>query len=73
MAAAATGIRLSQKELEDLVDREAKQRLGISGERFRSLWKRGKLRDSEAAYEVAMLLNLERRKTPSAGSSNGKR
>lgn len=56
-----TAIKLTIQELDDLIDREARGRLGISGAEFRFQWQAGLLRESFAAEEIAMLLRLDSR------------
>jgi hypothetical protein len=53
-------VRLSQQELDGLIEKEARARLGMSGARFKTLWSQGKLRNSVAARDIAMLLRLEK-------------
>jgi len=59
MPALVMHVKLSHEELEALIEREARQRLGISAREFRSSWQRGFLRNSVAAQEIAMLLRLD--------------
>lgn len=54
-------IQLNSEELIELIDREARSRLNMSGRQFRAYWRRGALRGSTAAFEIAMLLRLEGR------------
>jgi hypothetical protein len=51
-------VTLSQRELTELIDREARIRLKMSGEEFMRLYKAGKLPDKLAARDIAMLAKL---------------
>ncbi|HXG35456.1 MAG TPA: hypothetical protein VNL15_00640 [Dehalococcoidia bacterium] len=51
-------VQLSETELEELIDTEARKRLRISGEEFKRRYREGKLPDSPAVREIAMLIKL---------------
>ena len=52
-------VRLSKKRIEAMIDRQARQRLGISGKEFRSrLRARSLPRHSVAVDDIAMLVKL---------------
>lgn len=51
-------VQLSDEELDALIDREARTRLGISGEEFKRKYARNDLPDTPAVRDIAMLLKL---------------
>lgn len=55
---ASEWVRLSDEELEELVDTEARKRLGMSGAEFKRLYIAGKLPDTFTVRDIAMLLKL---------------
>ena len=56
--ATETRVQLSQEELDQLIDREARKRLGISGQEFKRKYARRELPDVPAVRDIAMLLKL---------------
>ncbi len=53
-------IQLSQKELDNLIDREARKRLNMSGEDFKRRYKNGELDTcNPAVFDIAILVRLE--------------
>ncbi len=66
----ASVVKLGREGLADLIDKEARARLRMSGARFMTMWSQGKLRQSAAAHEIAMLLRRDKRHT---NARNGKR
>jgi hypothetical protein len=53
-----TRVQLTQQELDQLIDREARKRLGISGQEFKRKYARRELPDVPAVRDIAMLLKL---------------
>ncbi|OGO07607.1 MAG: hypothetical protein A2Y61_00010 [Chloroflexi bacterium RBG_13_60_13] len=53
-----TRVQLSQEELDQLIDREARKRLGMSGREFKRKYARRELPDVPAVRDIAMLLKL---------------
>ena len=53
-----TRVQLSQQELDQLIDREARKRLGMSGQEFKTKYARRELPDVPAVRDIAMLLKL---------------
>ncbi|MBI2856970.1 MAG: hypothetical protein HYX95_01500 [Chloroflexi bacterium] len=51
-------VKLSRAELADLIDREARARLNMSGEELVKRYNAGALSDSPVAHEIAMLVPL---------------
>jgi len=51
-------VQLSQEELDQLIDREARKRLGMSGREFKRKYARRELPDVPAVRDIAMLLKL---------------
>ena len=51
-------ITLNKKEVEELIDRECKKRLGISAKEFLQKRERGELSKSIATHDIEMLLEL---------------
>lgn len=52
-------VRLSKKQIEARIDRDARRRLGISGQEFRKQLKAGRLDTCiPAVYDTAMLVRL---------------
>ena len=54
-------VRLSKQEFDELLDHEARKRLGMSGAEFRGKLAAGKLPDSGAVRDVGNLLKLVRK------------
>ena len=55
-------VRLTKQELADLIDREAKQRLNMTGIEFAKQYLDGSLSDSLAARDIGMLVRLAKEK-----------
>jgi len=53
-----TRVQLSQQELDQLIDREARKRLGMSGQEFKRKYAQRELPDVPAVRDIAMLLKL---------------
>lgn len=61
-------VRLSKQRIEALIDREAKRRLGITGQQFRRRLKARKLpKESVAVRDIAMLVKLVSANNSGAG------
>lgn len=50
--------KLTKKEVEDLIDREARKRLGFSGKEFVRKLSQGHLPETVAKRDIAMLVRL---------------
>lgn len=51
-------ITLNKKEIEELIDRECKKRLGMSTKVFLQKRKHGRLPNTTAVHDIEMLLRL---------------
>ena len=51
-------VRLSHRQLEELIDREATERLDMSGAQFVKQYRAGTIEDSPAVRDVGMLVRL---------------
>jgi len=52
-------VRLSRRELDDWIHREAKRRLSMSGDEFKRRLKAGTLPDSSAVRDIRVLAELD--------------
>ncbi|MFH1486854.1 MAG: hypothetical protein ABIH46_12355 [Chloroflexota bacterium] len=51
-------VTLSSQELDEMIDSEAREKLNMSGEELRKLWRSHRLPDSAGTADVVTLLRL---------------